>query len=115
MEQTEARAIAADIMADIALQAFEDMELTEIEEALECSVEDAMSILFEMGGMSLAIYWDEPCEHEIEIGDPDPSAFLGDEYECCLSTNGAWHCTLEVNHGGNHVGGDGFEVCAVWA
>jgi hypothetical protein len=116
---TDARQIAADYISAVVNQAYEDLTLEEIETSFQVDTEDAMNILFAVGSMNLIADWDDQacaCVHEDEVvlGDPDPTTVYGDDYECCPEREGPWSCTRMAGHSGQHVAGDGYEVCAVW-
>lgn len=120
METHEAREAAADYLAAVLESAYNNISIDEIEKAYEVEFEDAMSILFEMGGATAAIWWETDectCEDPLEdvsTGDADPTADLDEDRDVCSATNGSWLCTRESSHPGNHIAGDGDEVCDVW-
>jgi len=115
------RDAASSFLGEVLLQAFETVTVEEIETAFKVDFEEAMSILFEMGSACVAIYWDEPactCEDDdplahVETGDEDPT-LENDDSDVCSQFNGNWLCTRLKDHPGQHIAGDGFEVCAVW-
>lgn len=119
MEQTDAREAAATYLCNIIMAAYDNITLEELEEAFEVDMEGAMSILFEIGMASATIYWDGDCTcadddlADVTVGDPDPTTTTEDD-DCCDAESGAWSCTRVADHPGNHIAGDGDEVCAVW-
>jgi hypothetical protein len=76
VEQTEAREYAADIIANVLIGAYDAMGIDELEEWLSVDMGDAMTILFELGGAQIAVYWDseeiDPFGN-VQNGDPDPT------------------------------------------
>jgi hypothetical protein len=120
VEQTEAREYAADIIANVLIGAYDAMGIDELEEWLSVDMGDAMTILFELGGAQIAVYWDsedvDPFA-EVQNGDPDPTFGEVDEIEfvCCPAMTGEYYCTRYQGHPGNHIAGDGDQVCAIWS
>lgn len=120
MEQTEAREYAADIIANILIGAYDALGCDELEDWLSIEMEDALSVLFELGGAQIAVYWDsEEADPLVNVlnGDPDPTfTEIDDEtFMCCPAMTGEWFCTRDQGHPGNHIAGDGVQVCAVWS
>lgn len=117
---TKAREIAAEYLNNTLVEAFEALDLDTIQENADCDLEEAMSILFEIGSATVSVMWEDGgcdcCDDDMDVlpGDPDPTIELGEDYTPCAETDGKWMCTREDGHDGMHVAGDGTEVCAVW-
>ena len=114
-----AREAAGDYYTSLLLAAFESVTLDEIEEAFSVDTGEAMAILFEMGQAQVALYWEDEIEDELADalpGDADPTMLDidVDTFDGCYETEGTFRCTREKFHPGQHVAGDGIEVCAVW-
>ena len=127
MNVSEARTSAAEYIAGMIEQAYEGTSIQEIQDAFDVNEGDAMSILFELGSANAEIFWTTACGdgdctcvdddadmEDYEEGDPDPTLAYGDDYPCCRATNGLWLCTRLSGHSGQHIAGDGVEVCDVW-
>lgn len=55
--------------------------------------------------------------HEIQVGDPDPTPRANWDGRRCWrpAPGGGFSCTARAGHNGQHIAGDGTEICAVWA
>lgn len=136
----DAREMAAIFIGYTARGNFDAVTLDDLQKWFELDEGQAMEVLYQIGSATLSIHFegcqcgekepdftvgfedDDEDEYEddgelwdlISIGDPDPSVLLGEDYDCCLERSGPWSCTRSEGHSGQHIAGDGDEVCAVW-
>jgi hypothetical protein len=135
----EAREMAAVFIGYTARGNFDAVTLDDLEKWFDIDQGQAMEVLYQIGSANLSIHF-EGCEcgetepdftvgfddddefgvddetwNMVVPGDPDPTPLLAvDDYDCCMGRNGGWGCTRPEGHSGQHVAGDGDEVCAVW-
>lgn len=141
MSDLNAKEMAAVFIGYTSRGNFDAVTLDDLEKWFEIDTDAAMEVMYQIGAATLSIHFGD-CECDdgdedvfdvdayvddeddytddgelwdlITVGDPDPSSLLGDDYDCCLARLAAWSCTRTEGHSGQHIAGDGDEVCAVW-
>lgn len=121
MDSLDAREMAALFIGYSARGTFDAVTPEDLMKWFEIDWGAAMEVLFLIGSATIAVHFDDcTCPEmqdedplaDVKVGDPDP--LPAGDYECCPDRSGPWHCTRYNRHPGNHIAGDGDEVCAVW-
>ena len=115
----ETRDMAAEVIAKLLTASYEAIDISELSEALNIDLDQALSVLYEVGTANAAIYWDEDDEDvsfdplaDVRVGDADPMECADDD-DCCAASR-FYMCTRLEGHPGSHIAGDGDDVLDVW-